>query len=189
MTFSIVTPSPHASPVVMVIGLVIALCWPCHTIAESSMEYNVKSAFLYHFSQFTEWPDEVLTNEDKFIHVCHFGERTFIDFLERTLDEKLVQSRRFRVHHNVSSAQIHTCQVVFVDEKTAKHSQKLQEILQKSTGLIVGESRGFLEQGGMIQFFHQDNKIRFAVNPDALEAKHIRLSSKLLRLAKIIRIQ
>jgi len=54
---------------------------------------------------------------------------------------------------------------------------------------VVGEGAGFAEHGGGIQFFLEDNKLRFAINVDAVHRAHLTVSSKLLALAKIVHDQ
>jgi preprotein translocase subunit Sec61beta len=51
--------------------------------------------------------------------------------------------------------------------------------------LTVGESEAFARQGGMIRFFEEDNRLRFEINPTAAEKVGLRISSKLLKLARI----
>ena len=72
-----------------------------------------------------------------------------------------------------------------------KHQEdkQLSEILNSLRGtsaLVVGESDGFAERGGGIQFFLEDNKLRFAVNVDAVQKARLSVSSKLLALARIV---
>ena len=44
----------------------------------------------------------------------------------------------------------------------------------------------FAERGGMINFIIKNNKVSFEVNPEAATEANLRISSKLLRLAKIV---
>jgi hypothetical protein len=50
--------------------------------------------------------------------------------------------------------------------------------------LLVGESRDFLSSGGMIRLFVESNRVRFAISQKACEAVGLRVSSRLLRLAR-----
>jgi hypothetical protein len=50
--------------------------------------------------------------------------------------------------------------------------------------LTVGDTEGFAEDGGIIRFVTEKNRIRFRINVDAAEAAHLVISSKLLRLAE-----
>jgi YfiR/HmsC-like len=67
--------------------------------------------------------------------------------------------------------------------------KRLPEILnsvKEASALVVGESEGFAERGGGIQFILENNRLRFAVNVDAVGRAHLTVSSKLLALAKIV---
>jgi len=52
--------------------------------------------------------------------------------------------------------------------------------------LLVGESPGFAERGGAIDFFIEGNRVRFEVNMEVAKRQQLKFSSKLLSLAKII---
>jgi hypothetical protein len=45
---------------------------------------------------------------------------------------------------------------------------------------------GFLDAGGMVQFLNENDRVRFAVNVDATGRARLKLSSKLLSLAKVV---
>jgi ribosome-associated protein YbcJ (S4-like RNA binding protein) len=51
--------------------------------------------------------------------------------------------------------------------------------------LLVGETPGFAERGGAVNFFIEENKVRFEINPEVAKRRHLKISSKLLGLAKI----
>ena len=53
--------------------------------------------------------------------------------------------------------------------------------------LTVSDGKGFLRSGGVIEFYIQDGRMRFIINLDALDRAGVRLSSRLLELAKTIR--
>ncbi len=50
--------------------------------------------------------------------------------------------------------------------------------------LTVGTADSFLERGGMIHLFREENKFKFSASREAAERANLRLSSKLLRFAK-----
>ena len=56
-----------------------------------------------------------------------------------------------------------------------------------SSTLTVGEAAGFGARGGIINLTRQQNKLRFEVNLDAAARTHLKISSKLLSLATIVR--
>jgi len=50
----------------------------------------------------------------------------------------------------------------------------------------VGESEHFVQDGGIIGFLLEENKIRFEINLDAAEHAKLKVSSRLLALAKTV---
>jgi hypothetical protein len=51
--------------------------------------------------------------------------------------------------------------------------------------LTVSDTDGFLDAGGMIQFLIENGHVRFAINVDATSRAKLKLSSKLLSLARV----
>jgi hypothetical protein len=52
--------------------------------------------------------------------------------------------------------------------------------------LTVGETDDFIQQGGMIGFCLQGKKIRFDINLNAAQRANLKISSRLLLLAKTV---
>lgn len=80
-----------------------------------------------------------------------------------------------------------TCQIVFVAMSEKKRFKTILELLKGAGVLTVGDSSGFCEGGGVINFEIVDSKVRFEVNLGAAERARLKLSSKLIGLAKIFR--
>ena len=55
--------------------------------------------------------------------------------------------------------------------------------------LTVGDSAGFCQRGGAINFYLEDGKVRFEMNLDVIERLGLRVSSSLMRLARLVREQ
>ncbi len=77
------------------------------------------------------------------------------------------------------------CNMVFVDKQHSsawfKHHSK-----QYRGQLLVGEKSDFINRGGVINFFLEGDKLRFEVSIDNAQRRGVQISSRLLRLAKIV---
>jgi len=60
------------------------------------------------------------------------------------------------------------------------------EGLKGTNILTVGDTPGYAKQGCMIDFLMEDNKVRFEINAGAASLANLKISSKLLSLAKIV---
>lgn len=97
-----------------------------------------------------------------------------------------INARGFVIRSNIQKQDVKMCQILFISDSEKKQLPEDLESLRGTSVLTVGETPDFAEQGGQIQFFSANDKIRFAVNTDAAERAHLKMSSKLLALAKIV---
>lgn len=152
----------------------------------STVEYQVKAAFLYNFAKFIEWPPEAFPTEKSPISFCIFGHDPFGNALDEVLRGKSVNNREFLVRRAREYAEPKTCQLVFVSGHEDRHLSEILNSVRGASALVVGESEKFAERGGTLQFFLENNKLRFAVNVDAAKRARLQISSKLLALARIV---
>jgi len=77
------------------------------------------------------------------------------------------------------------CHVLFFSSKDRAFIQEKLDMLKNQNILTVGETEGFIEMGGMINFFEEEQHLRFTVNQCAAAAAGLKLSSQLLKSADI----
>ena len=147
-------------------------------------EYRVKAAFIFHFAQLVDWPSEKPAGADNSLVLCTLGEDPFQGVLEDTVAGKAIGNRVLRIRHLGDPQEMQACQIVFLGRGQSKRIPMLVSTLHHAPVLTVGETAGFLDAGGMIDFFLEDNKLRFAVNLDAAESADLKIGSRLLVLAQ-----
>lgn len=150
-------------------------------------EYQVKAAFLYNFAKFVEWPAQSFKTAADPISICVFGSNPFGSALDEATAGKTVDGRRFVVHEVSEPASACNCHIVFVGASERKRFQAILGKLRSPGVLTVGDTEGFAAQGGVINFRLEGGKVRFEVNVEAAAQVHLRLSSKLLALAEIVK--
>lgn len=164
---------------------VTLLCWLLGSMpaqAAEPLEYQVKAAFLYNFARFIEWP--VDTYADRF-SICVLGEDPFGAALQR-LAEKQIRGVQIQVRRLSSIDGADSCQVLFI-ASSERHA--LVEVLAHVAGkpvLTVSDIKGFARVGGIVEFYLDRKRIRFAVNPRAAHRAGLSVSSKLLSLARVV---
>ena len=145
---------------------------------EVSYEYQVKAAFLYNFIRFVEWPPSAQSGQ---VTVCIAGRNPLGSFLEETVKGETTDGRP--IVPKVILEPDPTCKVVFVP-KGAATSAYLREARGVPV-LTIGEVDDFLDAGGIINFYVENSKVRFEISPQAAERAQLRISSRLLQLARI----
>ena len=152
-----------------------------------SSEYELKAAFLFNFAKFVDWPPNTFAGPDAPFLVCVLGTDPFGGTLDNALRGKVIAEHPAGVARLKRVSDISGCQILFV---AASESHLLPEVLAKIRGqyvLVIGESDDFASSGGAIQFTLEENRVRFFINPDAADRAGLKISSKLLALAKIVR--
>jgi hypothetical protein len=156
---------------------------------EPSREYQVKAAFIYNFALFTEWPDSAFSDKNSPFVVAVIGPDPFGSFLSQTLTNKTIQGRPVILRHLDSADQISGVHLLFVPAEEDDHLDDIFKQVADQPILTVGESDKFLDAGGTIRFLLEDGRIRFEISPDSAARAGLRISSKLLSLAKIYQKQ
>jgi hypothetical protein len=149
-----------------------------------SGEYQVKAAFLFHFAQFVDWPPEAFKDAASPLTYCTVGEDPFHGALDASLNGKTIDGRPVRVLHFKLPQEVQPCQILFLGAPEKKSLSATLVNLGASPVLTVGESQDFIEQGGMIGFLWEDNKVHFEINLEAAERAKLKISARLLTLAK-----
>jgi len=144
-------------------------------------DYEVKAAFLYHFTQFVEWP---LPNSNDPFFICIVNSSAISGSLEQLTQGKFVGSHPIRVTQVKNPGEVHACHVLFVGACSTTRLQQYLASAHDANLLTVGEQGEFLSAGGMVALFPQDQHIAFALDAEAIQRAHLSASSKLLRLAR-----
>ncbi len=162
-----------------------------HAHAESrlSREYQIKAAFLYNFVKFVEWPAEAFADASDPIIFAVLGEDPFGDILEQTVKDKILNNRRLvikRIKKFEKGQDLDDCHILFISTSEERLLEKIVETLKDSSVLTVGEMKRFAQRGGIINFTTKKNKVRFEINVEAAKRATLRISSRLLDLAKVV---
>ncbi len=166
--------------------LILAGAIPSCPQGTPSVEYQVKAAFLFNFAKFVDWPPDAFPSGTAPITLCVFRRDPFGGALDEVIREKTINNRELLARRINQLPELKTCQLVFVSDSAEKQLPEILNSLKGASALVVGESADFAERGGAVQFFLENNKLRFAINVDAIQRARLQASSKLLALARIV---
>lgn len=155
--------------------------WKVHAESNQLPEYKVKAAFLYNFARFIEWPESSTSSPE--FSVCVLGLDPFGEDLN-IINSKPVKARKVAIRLITDLQNIGGCDCLFVSDSEKKNLGGIFHALNAKNILTVGDMEGFIDAGGIIQFVLHESKIRFVVNLPAAERAGLKISSKLLELAK-----
>lgn len=154
--------------------------------AQGPTEHQVKAAFLYNFAKFVEWPIEAFATPASPLQLCVLGEDPFGSDLKDIVKGKVVAGHEVEVLNPDNLQQCKNCHILFVSPSERARARQILEALQDKSVLTIGDTKGFAEQGGMINFVLENDRVRFEINLKAAERARLRISSKLLNVAKLV---
>lgn len=151
-----------------------------------SLEYEVKAAFLYNLAVLTEWPTNTWAKPDEALVIGVLGDDPFGPALEKVLAGKTVLGRPIQLRRFGKVTEVEACHVLFISAAETDHWPALCESLTRRPMLTVSDMGTFCRRGGMVRLAKRtDDSIGLQINPGAAERVKLKLSSRLLALAKI----
>ncbi|MBI5471696.1 MAG: YfiR family protein [Ignavibacteriae bacterium] len=171
------------------LALAIIIAAAAHAQPQPAGEYQIKSAFLFNFAKFVEWPAQLLPRGDSPMIIGVLGDDPFGNDLDDVINNKTVNGRPIVIKRYASAAEIQLCHILFISTSERKDVPMILHTLDGTGVLTVSEIEQFTQLGGAVRFYLADAKVRFEINVDEADREHIRVSSKLLKLATIIREQ
>jgi hypothetical protein len=153
---------------------------------EAPTEYQVKAAYLFNFLKFVEWPGDPLVDTNGRWVIGVVGDNPFGDNLTQIVSGKTVQGHELLVRRFQPGEDLHACHVLFISASEKKRLPSMLAALSSSSVLTVGDMDHFIESGGMIQFVMEEKRVRFAIDVGASSQARLKVSSKLLSLARTV---
>jgi hypothetical protein len=168
-------------------SVVLALSGSANAVAQTGLqapEPRVKAAFLFKFLSYVEWPSGTFGSATEPFAIGVMDADTLADELTTIVAGRNVDGRPVVVRRLRGGDPTQGLNVVFIGSAL---SGKLPEVLSAMKGrptLAVTESEGALELGSMINFVIVDGKIRFDVALQPAAAGSLKISSRLLTVAR-----
>jgi YfiR/HmsC-like len=169
--------------------LATMLAVPPARAAEDSLEYPVKASLLLNFAKFVEWPSGSAQAESRTVAICVLGADPFGGALDAIAEGRTAGGRPIEVRRYRQVEGIEDCHVLFIASSEEARMVRVLARIHESPVLTVGEAPDFAERGGVIRLSVEDNRARFSVNLGPTEASRLKLSSKLLSVARSVRMR
>jgi YfiR/HmsC-like len=147
-------------------------------------EHQVKAAYLFNFLKFVEYPSETFADPLAPIVVGVVGEDPFGNMLPQVVTGKTVEGRDLVIRMYRPGEDLRGAHIMFISASERIRLPTILASLCGSTVLTVSDTAGFLDAGGMVQFLNENDQARFAINMEATDWAKLKMSCKLLSLAR-----
>jgi hypothetical protein len=161
----------------MAVLVAVIGCVPTYAQMDEGL---VKAATLLKVALFVDWPAAAVT--DRFV----IGVAADDDFSEKvvaTARGRRLNNREVAVKRLTESEETCTCHMLFVGVREDVRSARLLRWARTKPVLTVGETTGFLREGGIVRVFRADDRLRLQINNKSADDAGLKISSRLLQLA------
>jgi YfiR/HmsC-like len=155
-----------------------------NSFGQKQDEYEVKAVFLYNFTQFVQWPEEVFKDDTSPFIIGVLGTDVFGEALKEVVAGEKYKNRPIEVHEYHDLASAGGSHILFIPRAYGDASRVTKHFTGKPV-LIVGDHDNFMKQSGMLRLYIVQSKIRIEINQQRAVDHKLDISSKLLRLANI----
>ena len=165
---------------VVLIALAIIFLLNKPAVADESLEYGVKAAFLSKFGSYVEWPATAFISPTSPFNLCLTGSADqFSSTLEKVIGGESINGRGVVIRRIKTVERNAGCHILYVGATESERSAQIIESVRGNNVLTVGDGGS----NGIIDFVITNNRVRFNIDDEAAAQNGLVISSRLLSLA------
>ncbi len=150
----------------------------------TSIEYKVKAAYIFKFFKFFEWNNSDSTTPKQPFRVGVFGDSPIYAALENL--SKVSGGERIILKKIKLGDSLEGLHLLFLSKNSKDSFNKVFQESQSLSILTVGEETSFCLKGGAVNFIIVNEKVKFEINRQAAKKAGIKVSSRILKAAKVV---
>jgi hypothetical protein len=165
--------------------LVLVASFAPVVVRAQGTEHDVKADMLWKIAKFVDWPEKAFNRSGQLVFAI-LGEDELAAVLASSLSTRTVNGKQVFVRFVRRPQDAQGAQILYV---SASERERLPDVLKAMDGtsaLTVSDLPGFVGQGGMVDFTAEADRIRFEINPGRAQRAGLKISAKLLALAKVV---
>jgi len=155
------------------------------SFAPAQMSEQVLKKQVVYFEKlayYVKWPTEK-SNIDPLI-IGIIGDNPYGDYLDIAYANRDDSRRKVVIKEIVSLDEISECHMLYIGEL---NYFTLEEIIDASYGVfLISHMQGFGERGVHLNYYIQNDRLKFEINPYSSIKSSIRINAKLIKLSKVV---
>lgn len=155
-----------------------------HAYSQSVEKQNVLAVLTLNIARFTSWPEHTSSTHKPTLNLCIFGDN-IVQQSFKNIDNKIINNKAIHIIHLSRLRNLKQCQLLYLSGLDRNRLIPLLIELKNQAILTIGESREFLQSGGMVALEDLNGKIQLTINLPSTKKATLVISSRLLKLANI----
>ncbi len=150
------------------------------------LEAKVKAAYINNFTRFIYWKSEESGNDKEPIIIGVYGNDIIGDILTDYSKKQSCGQSVIIKKFKKKISEVGNCHLLFISHSEQQQLSLVLKELEGTNVLTVSDIPNFAKQGGMIGFYLEQNRIKIEINLNETNKAGLRVSAKLLEVARII---
>jgi hypothetical protein len=145
--------------------------------------HEVYSMMVFNFVKYVQWPTN--DNSKEFV-IGVVGNNEIYNTLTTWYAGKPKGAKTYVIKKFNSAAEVTNCQVIFIDKTKSSEFYTINNKVRGKGTLVVTDRAGLGSSGSCINFKTVDEKLRFELNQQAIEASNLKVAGSLASMAILI---
>ena len=150
------------------------------TGTSSDNSIQIKIALVYNFAQFVSWPRDKITGN---INICVDEQADIYPQVKTRLLNKRIHKRKVVIVPMQINGFISQCHILYIPNKRNISHFYLNRV-EKLPILTISEYSNFINYGGIVHIFINQNRFRFEINNEQAVKSSLSINSQLLNLSR-----
>ena len=151
--------------------------------AQEREKHELHSMMIYNFLKYIQWPESA--NSGQFV-IGVMGDDDVYNTLNDWYGGKERMGKSLQVKKLSSTSEAKDCQLVYIGSTASSRFDAIQSVVANNPILLVTDKNGLGEKGSGINFRIVNNRLKFELNQNSLNASHLKVSSQLAAMAIVI---
>ncbi len=170
----------------ILIALVISFTCHSHPLFAQISDAQVKAAMIVRFTDFIYWPDESKQ--------AQLDSELVIAILGDTPVSSILENNSFGTHHGKSFVRVQRINrisdiadphILFISKGFHNDLNPFLTYARIHRLLTISEFDDLFDRKIMLNFYTEDNKVHFEIKPDIVKQNKFKISSRLMRIARV----
>jgi len=141
---------------------------------------SLKAMYIYNFLRHVNWPNNIIGNE--FV-IGVFGSNDLLVELKNFTKDRKIGNKNIVVSKIENIAEAAKCQLLFVSSSRSSSISEIKNLIGSNSCLIVSEKPGTFNLGSGIEFYVDQDKLKFKVSEANIRQQKLEISKALIDMA------
>lgn len=153
------------------------------SFAQDRPMHEVHAMMVFNFIKYVQWPDYDKSGE--FV-IGVVGGNDIYNTLNSWYGGKAKGNKTYVIKKFSNASEVTDCQLIYIDRSKSGEFELINNKTKGKGTLIITDKMGLAQRGSCINFRTVDDKLRFELNQQAVEASNLKISGALTSMAILL---